>query len=104
MRSILSTLGRIGRAAYDSAIDLQTLISLAAGAAVAPFDHRVSDWARAHTPRYRSQNTAANVDTAVLTPLHYEWIATGLATPSGDSAGNGSMIRREAWRSSGPPR
>jgi len=80
-------LGRIGRAAYDAAVDLQTLIPLAAGAAVAPFDHRVSDWATAHTPIYGSQSTAASVDTAVLTPLQYEWIATALATPSGDSPG-----------------
>ncbi len=80
-------LDRIGRAAYSSAIDPQTWIPLAAGAAVNPFDHRISDWARVHTPIFGSQGNAESVDTTLLPPLEYEWIATGLATPSGDSAG-----------------
>ena len=77
--------GRIGRAAYAAATDPQTWIPLAAGAAINPFDHRVSDWARAHTPLFGSQSNAEHVDTTVLHPLQYEWIATALATPSGDN-------------------
>ena len=77
--------GRIPQAARDAATDLQTWIPLAGAAAIAPFDHRVSDWARSHTPLYGSHNAASNADTTLLAPLQYEWIATALATPSGDN-------------------
>lgn len=77
--------GEIPQAAWRAAADLQTWIPLAGAAAVAPFDHRVSGWARSHTPLYGSHNAATDADTTLIAPLQYEWVATALATPSGDT-------------------
>jgi len=78
-------LGNIPHAAYRAATDLQTWIPLAGAAAVASFDHKVSAWARSHTPVYGSHEAASDADTTLISPLQYEWIATALATPSGDN-------------------
>ena len=78
-------LGRIPEAAYHALVDPQTLAPLAGAAAVAPFDRKVSDWARDHTPIFGSHEAAEKVDTTVLPLLRWEWIGTALVTPSGDN-------------------
>jgi membrane-associated phospholipid phosphatase len=56
--------------------------------ASAPYDHRVSDWATAHTPIFGSQDNAKNASDYLLYTLEAETLGTALATPSGDNPGN----------------
>ena len=80
---------RVGRAAYNAALDLQTLIP-AAGAvvfAIGDLDQQTYDWANKHHPIFGSQDTARTFSDVGRYVLAVEPLVTALLTPSGE--GNG---------------
>jgi membrane-associated phospholipid phosphatase len=80
---------RIPVAAKRAALDPITYVPLLGAGVIAAgdFDHRISDWARDHTPLFGSTDNAKNYSDIGRTVLVAEGFGTALLTPSGNDAG-----------------
>jgi PAP2 superfamily protein len=81
---------RIQQAALNAATATETWVP-AAGALAFRADHadnKVSEWAAKHTPVFGSQHNADQISTALLDASGAAWVASGMASPSGDSTGD----------------
>jgi membrane-associated phospholipid phosphatase len=101
---------RIGRSAVAAARDPWVWGPLLAAGAVQidNADHRISDWAREHTPVFGSQDNAARWSDDLRSASSIAWFGTALATPSGDFGATwvenkfkGWLVGLAAWTATG---
>jgi hypothetical protein len=80
---------RVGRAAWNAAKAPETWVPAAGAAAfqIGHADQKVSDWATRTTPVFGSPDRAGRASDLLLGTSEVLWIASGLATPSGDGTG-----------------
>ena len=78
----------LSQAAYDAFFDVKTLLPTVAGIvfATTDLDDQVSDWARDHTPIFRSEDRAEDASDYLRLALQGEALATLIAAPSGPDA------------------
>jgi hypothetical protein len=83
-------LQRVGRAAQNAFLDLETLVPALGAAvfAIGDFDEDVSDWASKNTPIFGSQEAAQKASDCLRYTLLAEAVGTALATPSGEDSKN----------------
>lgn len=84
---------RVGSAAWNALKAPETWAPAAGAAAlqIGHADRNVSDWAGRSTPVYGSRQRADYVSDRMLYASAAVWVASGLATPSGDAAGDWTL-------------
>jgi hypothetical protein len=77
---------RIGQAAQNAVLAPETWIPAAGAVAfhATHADNNVSNYAAAHSPVYRSRDNANQASNYLVGATEIAWIASGLATPSGE--------------------
>lgn len=82
---------RVGRAAWNAALDLQTLIPAASALVftIDDWDQETHDWATEHAPVFGCADTAEKFSDSGRMALLAETFLTGFLTPSGED--------RKAW-------
>lgn len=77
---------RIGRAAKSAALATETWVPAAGALAlqIGHADRNVQEWAAKHTPVFGSQRNADQMSDNLARASGALWLASGLATPSGD--------------------
>jgi membrane-associated phospholipid phosphatase len=79
---------RIGEAVWNAAASPATWAPAAGALAFRAdrADKNVSEWAAKHTPVYGSQHNASRMSDYMLDAAGAAWVASGVATPSGEGA------------------
>lgn len=81
---------RLGQSALNAVSAPETWATAAAGLAFRIADHadkKVTEWAAERTPVYGSQERASRISDDIVNAVETVWIASALATPSGEQAG-----------------
>jgi hypothetical protein len=84
--TLLPGFDRLGKAAKDAALDPWTWVPVGSAAAlsIAGLDENIVTWAREHHPLYGSAAHAEDVGHVMRAMAQDAWIASLVATPSGD--------------------
>src|SRR6185436_17184243 len=90
---------RLAKAARDAALDPWTWVPLAGAGtiAIAGWDDQISDWARRNNPVFGSPQQAEDKGKTLNGIARDAWLASLIATPSGDEAGPWALDKAKGF-------